>query len=35
MDDIKMDLRGIRLVGMGRKGMNIGYWWETQKEIDH
>jgi hypothetical protein len=20
---------------MGRRGMHIGYWWESQKEIDH
>jgi hypothetical protein len=20
---------------LGRRGMNIGYWWESQKEIDH
>jgi hypothetical protein len=20
---------------MGRRGMNIGYWWEIQKEGDH
>jgi hypothetical protein len=20
---------------MGRRGTHIGYWWESQKEIDH
>jgi hypothetical protein len=20
---------------MGRRGMNIGYWWESQKKKDH
>jgi hypothetical protein len=31
--------RRMRLAGhitqMGRGGMHIGYWWESQKEIDH
>jgi hypothetical protein len=31
--------RRVRLAGhvapMGRRGMLIGYWWESQKETDH
>jgi hypothetical protein len=24
-----------RVAGMGRRGMHMGYWWESHKERDH
>jgi hypothetical protein len=34
-DEIKEDEMDRACRKNGGKGMHIGYWWESQKEIDH
>jgi hypothetical protein len=35
MVQIKEDEMGRARNTNGERGMHIGYWWESQKEIDH
>jgi hypothetical protein len=35
MNKSRKCIQGENVVGMGRRGIHRGFWWESQKERDH